>query len=433
MDKLQEWLGKKEAESPSPSLREKPANWFDKLRSSVQSKIRKRLNLISAHSAPVPEINQFEDRYENRDIYQYGEKYQPSPMVEQRYWSRQRAEQEISQKGRVNNPNSLLNMVRAASDVSDARRAEGIGLQKVWDQYNSLKKNWALIGENWDASGRIKQKLVSGRIKAAQGVRQKLAPNLTKQIEEGELSVYSLNEALWTEHMLSGELRRLGINTLPEKDRLFNHAVITHNEKAPFVPVSEFYASHPSHILLHGITGRGNGNNHVLNAGEKQAQDLFSLVIDEQPSISCTAFSPGSSIYANLYGAYGVVLNGGKIQVAEWQDAGSVALAKNLRLPHNGSGTKAEIKRDIEHTVRAKTKFNEFVVATPKVQGIYFIDDLEQAGVIKSDRFMEYEQLAQLAIGRGLPLYRLNYEQGLIEVDPNDLLKESTSRKAVTV
>ncbi len=426
MDKLQEWLAKKEGGSASPSLRSKPAKLASKLKQRIKSAFRTHFGLIEQVPQKPNKLEEYTTQ-KHAENYQYGEKFNPTREMEERYWSQKSAHGSFP---------SLSKLIKLASDVADARTAPGIGLNRVWNEYEAAQRSCKILGHEWDTSERIKQKLVSERVKSAEKARRNFISDLTKKIEAGALTAYDLSDMLWKEDMLSNELRQLGVNAPSEKDNLFAQAIAEYDKKAPFVPVSEFYAAHPRHIILHGITGVGNGNNCVVNAGNKQARDLFSLVIDEKPSISCTAFSPGDSSFANIYGACGVIIGDGKIHSAVWQDAGSAALAKKLRLVHTISGPKEKIEADIERAIGFRTGFNELVVAQPEVRGIYFIDNSLQAGVTRLRSCMSYDALAQLAKDRNLPLYRLSYKEGLVELDPDEVISRagrSTSSKAIAV
>jgi hypothetical protein len=411
MDKLQAYLREKEAESPSPSLKERPSTALDRISMRVRSATRN----VESCAERADQYGLKQHPYRNSDF------------------------EEI--EGKANAEFYHLK----SSDVLDSAKFVGdnrYGLfrddlpceedcMKGLVRYDARKKLWAKLGYDWDSEGKIKKKLCSIRANKIQKVRDNIAPNLISKLKEKGITYLDMETARTRENYCVNELKAIGIDTKSKDSALIELVSSQFIRNLKGVNIQDFYSQNPDFYLIHSL---GNSTNNVsareatIQRGGRTVKvkdvtdfcwkDQADIVIGHQPSISCSVIGPQSD-ERSFYGPFGLLLDGGKIYHAGSQDAGSFAVTKELRLPHVESDPSG-----LNSIVNAGAKFgntwNECLVARPSVKGVFLLGNmLSSEGNNYSSALAV--QIAQYAQNRGLPLYRFDKGIGFREVDTRDL------------
>ena len=387
MDLIQKWLAAKEKINVSPSLRNNTPSFFDRLKTSLRS--TQKIEKVKRVTEDSDFTEDFKTVYPtfSDEIIQNAKRLRP-----------------------FSSEYNILDLMNLAKNV---RNLIGPGLVILWKAYEERKRGLSCDDFKWDNSQRLFAKLSAVRASALQKAREKIFPDLTDRINSGMLTEHDVSWALWKEQRYATELNKLGIEASSDRVGLLEKITAIYNSRTPTIKVADFYPMYPDHLLVHGITGSKNGNNRSLPNGINGFKSLFDYIINNRPTISCQAIQ--NTLDGMIWGSCGIILDKGDIQHASSQDAASVAISPNLRLPNyiNEKPLSNQIDGAINCvSVLKRFPYNEFLVANPGVKGFYYVSG-EMIGTFP----IELGELAQLAVENNLPLYRFDRGEGFREVD----------------
>ena len=408
MDKIQRWLKRKEAESPSPSLRDSPATLRDRLKTARRSIARVgRIGYVSPKTHEYLKPWETENQERLKELYHERE---PKPK------------QEIPEE----------KFREAREKILEALRNPRI----TWSYGRRDNLDFALLylKDCWDDAGcrrfeLAKEPLLKMRKRLIKPLAKKYISQLRCAIGKEGVTKADLIEPLEALSFLY-ESAGARFNT----NRLWTEVLEEYPKNAPYVPLSEIKREFPNAVIAHGVPMNGNkrslDNNLCIKCSASDTYiDFLGFLLDNKPTISCSSTEPGAPAMT-LYSRVGVILNGGNIHNANPGDSVTITYAPNVKLPsHRQTGT---LKEQIRSAVsQRKGRYNELIVSQPEVAGIYFSDGITREGRWEYVEYLGVEQteeqvlttLAKLAIQRGLPLYKHSQGTGFIEVNPRELLQ----------
>jgi hypothetical protein len=174
-------------------------------------------------------------------------------------------------------------------------------------------------------------------------------------------------------------------------------------------------------FFVHGLKDKMAPDTNSLLSQSATVEDKLKILLAFEPTISTSTISAGDS-NRNMWSRVGVLLAGGRVLEAMEGDAGTVARGLKQRENHQSTPDTeiaARIKSSIEKRAAWGTSYNELVVESPAVAGIYICIDADSTR-IEYEPF-RVERLLTISQETGLPLYAIEggrvYEM-TYEIDP---------------
>ena len=204
---------------------------------------------------------------------------------------------------------------------------------------------------------------------------------------------------------------------IPEFYREQTEELRQYEEERAFRDVAEISRRH-NVVLIHAMHPEGIAVHHNLVWDTDRRASLeqkLDAVLALQPSLSCSSIGAGENV-GQMWGAMGVILKGGTVELASAGDLVSEAVGvKNRTTDHAPDREREAITEAINGKGRG---YNELAVSDPQIAG-FFINVEEDGSVTGAHSFvasvMEHAALAKVLEKYQMPIY------GLKEGEPHRL------------
>ncbi|MDZ7798105.1 MAG: hypothetical protein U5L76_00640 [Patescibacteria group bacterium] len=329
-----------EIKEHSPDCPNNPANQKEDGEKSSESQVdESELRLFSRENLPEERKRLAEELLEMRRLYYEQKKAVENKLSEIRFLIERKTE-EIDDLERKQNE-----LEQIASDKNKtlfSRLWQHSTIRGIDSQLESVQSG---IEDRKEAIGEL--------IRSQEEVEQNLGDK--KLIEESRRRVDNFYKSHIEDFLEHQEKKRIEeLERFEKEEKLRQVERIARDHKGAF---------------LHGIMNKhAPGTNSLLQNGTSFETKL-KLAIGLEPTLSTSVIQKGDSPKAT-WARMGVVISEGRVDSASSQDSATVAKSLSKRTVGAGS----EKIADIETSVRGKssTDYNEFVVSSPKIAGMYY-------------------------------------------------------------